>query len=590
MNEEQKPSQGPRPSDDSGVNPFASAPPAVSPPNSQGTPQGPEQEYIPTGPLYPALEARLNNLSGPASQSGQPASQPPANPPSQPLSQSMSQPPAGAMPSAPGYPPYPTYPGYPAYPGSPSMPLGPYAGQMSFNQPAEGQVPAYAGPPSAPLYPGYPNVPGYPGIPGTPGGQPPYAGPPSMPIPYPGSPSMPLDANGQPVMPSYPNYPGYPGYPGSPSMPLSPQTIPGFGPTSTVLTRPNEPNILQKPFSRVIVVAVALAALVILALTYAVDVLLGADWANGARLAGFVAFGLAGAALVVLVARLIAGRRALATILLGGVLVCVLLASGGAGIGLTPEIHHLQGSVLENGHQWSQAIAEYRLSGEAAPNAPDIARTYDEWGEQFLAENNYGQAVQHFTIVVNTYNRDEATLNRANADLFRAYSAWIKTNGTDVPYADAVQFLTGYQSNSQCDATCQSEVVEVTAQAYYQWGTLLYNRGSYQQAVDELEQAQTYAKSSYATLAHTEAAKAYLSLGKQQISSDCESAIPTYQTLAQRYSDTPEGKEAKKELAAPQNVTGQITGLPAGAATIMYLSRHANPNSFFASLPSGVSL
>src|SRR5579883_3129022 len=41
-NEEQKPSQGARPSDDSGVNPCASAPPADSPPNSQRTPQGPE--------------------------------------------------------------------------------------------------------------------------------------------------------------------------------------------------------------------------------------------------------------------------------------------------------------------------------------------------------------------------------------------------------------------------------------------------------------------------------------------------------------------------------------------------------------------
>jgi len=92
-----------------------------------------------------------------------------------------------------------------------------------------------------------------------------------------------------------------------------------------------------------------------------------------------------------------------------------------------------------------------------------------------------------------------------------------------------------------------------------------------------------FASSIYAPQAHTAAAGAYLALGKLELAQVCTSALPTYQKLATSYADTSEGKQAKAALAAPQTVTGHIYQAPRNPAPTVFLSKHINPNTLFAS-------
>jgi tetratricopeptide (TPR) repeat protein len=428
--------------------------------------------------------------------------------------------------------------------------------------------PSYAPPASAPAYPSYPGypVPGYPGAPSMPlqmgdTGTMPQA--PQYP-PYPGSPSMPL--YGAPGAPGYPTYPGMPGMPGGPSVPLYPAP-----PTPTGGLR----AMLARGFPIWLTLVVGVVSLVAVAAGFFIAELLAhADWADGARAAGIVALALAGIVLIGMITRLAAGRRTPVMALLSAALLLVLLVSGVGGLTFTAPIHAFQAKSLESAKVYQSAVDEYAAAGETAPNAPNIARVFDEWGEDLLAANQYQTALTKFTTVTSNYSQTTAAITRANRDIFQTYTNWVKAGASDVPYSDAISFFGAYAGRFNCDSACQSDAHDIEAQARFQYGTQLASQSRYSDAIAQFESVQkNFAQSSFASKAHASAATAYLALAKQQKGSDCSSAIPTYQTLAKSYADTPEGKQAASDLAAPQPVSGTVTNIPGSGPATLILSR-----------------
>src|SRR5262249_44480262 len=157
----------------------------------------------------------------------------------------------------------------------------------------------------------------------------------------------------------------------------------------------------------------------------------------------------------------------------------------------------------------------------------------------------FAGAVGHFNIVITDYGRSGDAVGRARQDLYAAYVAWLQAADASLPYADAITVFTSRQTDTSCDANCQTAAHTLEVQARYQYGTRLAAAGDYQNAITQFEMIQTkFPKSSYAAQAHTAAAQAYLAHGKAQLAGACSQALPDYQTLAKRYADTPEGKQA----------------------------------------------
>ena len=422
---------------------------------------------------------------------------------------------------------------------------------------------------------------------------------PDQPVPPPGAyagyPSFPF---GQ-VAPGYAPYsqPASPGgysYPGAPSLPLGAPVVPDYrSPSSWALPQTKQPSRLAQPFPFWLTLLLFAGPFVLLAFVYsAVEIVAHGDWSDGARAAGIAGIVLAGVALLVLVVRLISGRRAFVTVALGLLLVVVLAGAGAGGITFAAPLHGIEARSLEQSGQWPGAIREYQLAGEAGPNAPDVARVYDEWGEQSLAHGNYEQAAITFETAITTYAQSGVAYDRAQQDLFKTYTAWLQADPQTVPYPDAIAAFVAYRAAPSCDATCQSATQDAEAQARYLYGSQLAGQSQYNDAIKQFETVQVqFPKSQYAPQAHSAAATAYYSLGQQQLGQTCTDAVPTYQTLAKKYGDTPEGRKAKAALAAPQRVTGKLINYPNNPVPAILLSRSADPTNFsfsrdYSTLPS----
>lgn len=444
--------------------------------------------------------------------------------------------PGGTTPASPVYPSYPAYPAYPAYPGSPSVPLAPNT-----------QGPASSG--SSPAAPG--SVP--------PGTLPPGTLPPGA--PYPESAATPY----YPLTPA--PYPYMPSFPVATTIPLAPQ------------------RRIAQPFPFWLTAVITGGSLLLLVVAFLIGSLVGGqDWAGSAFVAGIVAVVLALGAIAFFVVRIALGRRAGSTIALGAVGIVLLVSVALGGLAGSAPIHGFQAHVLESGGSWSAAAHQYALSGERAPNAPNIARVYDEWGESLLRQGSFSSAVDRFNTVVNTYADSGATaINRANLGLLHAYGAWVVAGTGVVPYSTAIAFFSTYASASACDTTCQTQAHTFEAQARYQYGQQLATQGAYQGAITQFEAIQSeFPTSTYAPEAHAAAAKAYLAMGQQQINSDncATDAVATYQTLAKNYGDTPEGRQAQAALKAPVTVTGHISGpYPRNPPPAAVLSKHIDANN-----------
>ncbi|HLJ80719.1 MAG TPA: outer membrane protein assembly factor BamD, partial [Ktedonobacterales bacterium] len=391
---------------------------------------------------------------------------------------------------------------------------------------------------------------------------------------YPSSPGMyPMPPNpGYPVYPAYPGYPGHPMQPGIAPFPeaVGPSTSPswqpdlippGMSPETYALIRnfreaqlapraPRKPRpplraLITQPFPRWFMLMLWLIAAALVIYTYLETVKYpDRDWADGAEAAGIVALVFGGVALLLFTARLIGGRRARPAILFGLLAVVILAGIGATSLVISPQLHHVQALHDEQNGMWDTAIHEYELAGENTANAADVARVYDEWGEQQLRDKNYRGAVDRFNVVVANYTDTGRYLKRANDDLFATYSDWIQS-GLNVPYGEATAFFDSYRTLPQCDSSCASRVNAIEARSYYEYGVQLASEGDYQDAILQFEVIQSrYPNSPYFHQAHLYAAQAYYALALQETSSNCSDAVSAYTTLVSEYADTPEAKKA----------------------------------------------
>lgn len=383
--------------------------------------------------------------------------------------------------------------------------------------------------------------------------------------------------------PPYPPAPGYPPqYPPTPYGGMYAPTPYGGYPAAQP---PQEPSALAQPFPIWLTLAAPLVMLVTLGVAFGAEVLLlGSDWATGALAAALAAFALAAVTVIVLIIRVLAGRRALGTVALSALLALALAGGGLAGISQLNPLRRAQAQQFESARQWQAAINEYAQSGESAPNAPDIARIYTEWGEALASSQDYVGSASKLTTVTQTYAQSGAPVTRAKADLYNDYVAWIRSGATTLPFQQALTFLTSYTSDPACDTTCQTTITDVMGQAHFQYGQQLLTANQFKPAITEFELVQSeYTTTQYAKPAHLAAAQAYLALAQQTITQDCVSAVPYYVTLAKSYGDTDQGKQAKSKLAAPVSVSGTISGAPKSPPITVYLSLRVTPSRSYAS-------
>jgi hypothetical protein len=350
---------------------------------------------------------------------------------------------------------------------------------------------------------------------------------------------------------------------------------------------------LGKPFPFSISLLVVVGSIILLALVFGVRVLLlGGDWADGAVAGGMVALALAAVFGLIALLRAAVGRRSLSFALLTIVLVAGLAASGVVGlVGSTP-LHLVQAQAMEKSGQWGVAIREYGLSGQKGPDAPDIARVQNAWGEQLLQRGDYEGALTHFQTVLDDYQESGDAAQRAQMGQYQAYAAWMKQDASSVPYRDAITAFANFGSSPECDSECKTTLADVTPEAYYLYGAQLLQQKRYQLAITELTKLESqYASSPYASQGHAKAATAYLAYGQQQISGQqCAGAVSSYKTIVTSYKDTPEAKTAQDALNAPQDVTGFITSAPTNPSPTVHLSKHMNFSGFYFSDEYSTSL
>lgn len=342
------------------------------------------------------------------------------------------------------------------------------------------------------------------------------------------------------------------------------------------------PGFLARPFAPVGAALIAICCYALVGITYSITLLTGGDWTRGAQVAAYAAFALALLALAGGAVRYATGRRAFVMVLLGLLLAVTLAGTGMAGLLMAPGLHRTQARVLEQSGRYAAAIAEYALAGDKAPNAPDTARTYDEWAANLLRQRQYAAALSRYLLVTATYPGAGTPYTQAEEGIFATYTAWIATNGSGVPYPDAIAYIQSYAKSAVCDTTCQNRVSAIMPQAAYQFGIQLTAAGQYAAAIKQLTTVKAqYPTSPYASQAHAAAAVAYLNLGKQQLPTDCGAAVKTYQTLTGQYADTPQGAQAKQALAVPRPVSGTISQVPTNPAPTIYLSRSADTISYY---------
>lgn len=402
---------------------------------------------------------------------------------------------------------------------------------------------------------------------------------------YPRFDSYPSSTGSMPPQTGAPGYQGAPGYPLPQGMPAQPsQPMVPMAPPQVGVLGDRKSGALGRPLPLPVALLVGLGCFVLLAIVFAVRVLaLGGDWAEGASTVGIVALALVATTAVAAALRFAAGRRSLGFALLSLVLLVALAVTGVAGLASSAQLHQAQAQTFEKNGQWSAAIYQYGLTGQKGPNAPDIARVQNAWGEQLLKQGDYQGALTHFQAVLDDYQQSGAEVARAQTGQFQAYVAWLKNDPNHVPYREAITVFVNYASNSACASDCKTTLAEVTPQAYFLYGTQLLSQKRYQAAITQFGKVTSqYKSSSYAKQAHAKAATAYLAYGQQQITSqDCSGAVTTYKTLVASYKDTPEAGKAQNALSAPQDVSGFIVNAPGNPASTMHLSKQMNFKAFF---------
>lgn len=335
----------------------------------------------------------------------------------------------------------------------------------------------------------------------------------------------------------------------------------GMAPPTPVVREP-QVRRLVKPlplwaFILSIVVAVAI---------FAVLFLTGSDWAAGAMRIGIVSGILVILILLATIVRTLVGMAARSNprrrvqFISAGLLIMLLLLISGVTLTQQASIHQAQGHFLEGQQQWQSAITEFQLDGEHAPNSGNIARTYDEWGESLSNTGHYDTSMDKFNTVLDTYSLAAGEVTRAQSDEVAAYLNWGKQASRQHDYNDAITHFGDLLNLPYCNANCRAEADALDATAYYDQAESQLTSQQYGSAVNTFQTLTTlFPKSPEVQRDHEDYAKALFGMGKQQLTSSCQDAIPTYQELSSKFGDTPEGHQATSALKAPQEVKGRFT-------------------------------
>ncbi|HEX6819371.1 MAG TPA: hypothetical protein VF120_13420 [Ktedonobacterales bacterium] len=352
--------------------------------------------------------------------------------------------------------------------------------------------------------------------------------------------------------------------------------------------------VLTEPFPRNLVIGIGVVPFVALLAGFLLQTALaGGDWAHGGLAAGVDALLLAGAVAIGIGVRFALGRRETPFLQLGSALLAGLVVVGAIGLAFSHQLHYAQGQAAERTGNFAVAVAQYQLYGETAPHAPDLARAEAAWGEQLVAAKQYANAALHLSNALADNPKDTGLNTQVGKDLYTVYSTWLAAGGEGMPYGDAATFFASYKTSSACDATCQTNVPQLQAQALYLAGAQLASAGDYAQATAEFDQLQAQLPSStYAGQAHTAGAAAYLAWGQQllkdpntckgansssaSLTAQYQTLLTEMQTLSDKYGDTAQGKQGAQMLAAPQQVTGTLTGFPSNPLPTIHLSTKAD--------------
>ncbi|GCF07222.1 hypothetical protein KDI_07860 [Dictyobacter arantiisoli] len=291
------------------------------------------------------------------------------------------------------------------------------------------------------------------------------------------------------------------------------------------------------------------------------------DWADGDLTTSFVALGLAGFLAIVLGIRAVFGLASpynpmrLRQLVSSVMVILILCVSSGSGLIAHSSLHDVQAHYLEGQQQWAQALQEYQLNGDKAPSSLDLARTYDEWGEDLSQQGKYESASNKFDTVINQFTNATNEVMRAQTDEVNSYMNWGKQAFQQRRYADASDHFDMALSLSYCTSDCQKQISQLDATAYYNTAEASLKQSNYADAATAFGVVQTrFPQSKEADLQHVDMSKALLGQGKENIVGTCATAVPIYQQLAKDFSDTAAGQEAKTALNAPQTVTGHFEG------------------------------
>jgi hypothetical protein len=207
-----------------------------------------------------------------------------------------------------------------------------------------------------------------------------------------------------------------------------------------------------------------IGSIIAVILVFVVLLVTGSDWASGAMRVGIVAGILALVVLLVTVVRMLLGitaktnpKRMIQLISAG---LSILLLSLLCLVGLTQQsaIHSLQAHAWEWQQQWQSSINQYQLAGENVPTSENIARVYNEWGEQFSTQQHYQDALGTFNRVIQTYASARTGVARAQSDTLKAYLAWGQQASQQHDYVAATSHYDALLQLTYCTATCQSHV------------------------------------------------------------------------------------------------------------------------------------
>jgi hypothetical protein len=307
-------------------------------------------------------------------------------------------------------------------------------------------------------------------------------------------------------------------------------------PPHIVLPLDHKPLLAWNYVIAAIPLAVAVLAIFMTLGVAAVSLLLRRDWAESALLAAIMA--VLGIVAVVIASTPLLILRRFEWVSLGLtalLLLALVLASVGA---LTQQsaLHRAQGQFLEESRSWQGAIDEYRRSGERQGHAPNMARVRLKWGEQLLGLAQYEDAVTVFRLA--QLDDESVTVQeRAERGLYRAYTGWLAANPPDNVWGEIASFLERYLTQKLCDAACQKTTRPSVALAYYQSGKQLLKTGL------------------------------------------CSDAVTTDRRTASQYADTPSGKQAAVDLAAPVEFVATVQHVPKPAGLPAWLSKTVAPTT-----------